>query len=276
MPELVAPQFETDIGPRRGHRLDPSAVGMDHVPAGGNKPPLDLLGCDAGVHRGGLGRLAEPVQQQRCIGSGCTRDAGDVGGPLVFRQGVEAAEIQQQRVTVTHIELAQPGDITKDEPRRDARANRPSAGGGQAWARGLPDLMNYLHSQMRKGQLRQMDPVVALQLLAGPIVVHLLTRPLAQALTDFDTPQSQVLDDIVHAWLRAMAPQRRRSPTVDSNAEAHLVMQTTGALANETLQEFGGSRAGPSWPPMTHHRLALAIHHAPKTDMGGGGVLRLR
>jgi AcrR family transcriptional regulator len=73
-------------------------------------------------------------------------------------------------------------------------------------ARGLPDLMNYLHAQMRKGQLRQMDPVVALQLLAGPIVVHLLTRPLAQALTDFDTPQSQVLDDIVHAWLRAMAP----------------------------------------------------------------------
>ena len=52
-----------------------------------------------------------------------------------------------------------------------------------------------------------MPPVLAIQLLAGPIVVHLLTRPLAQALIDVETPESEVVDEIVHAWLRAMAPE---------------------------------------------------------------------
>ena len=73
-------------------------------------------------------------------------------------------------------------------------------------ARGLPDLINYLNNQMQAGRLRPMHPVLAIQLLAGPIVVHLLTRPLAEALIDFDTPQLELLDEIVHAWLRAMAP----------------------------------------------------------------------
>jgi hypothetical protein len=61
---------------------------------------------------------------------------------------------------------------------------------------------------MQAGRLRQMDPILAIQLLAGPIVVHLLTQPLAQALVGFDIPQPQVLDQIVHAWLRAMAPEQ--------------------------------------------------------------------
>jgi AcrR family transcriptional regulator len=73
-------------------------------------------------------------------------------------------------------------------------------------ARGLPDLVNYLTNQMHAGRLRPMHPVLAFQLLAGPIVVHLLTRPLAEALIDFQTPQSEILDEIVHAWLRAMTP----------------------------------------------------------------------
>ena len=55
-------------------------------------------------------------------------------------------------------------------------------------------------------------PVLALQLLAGPIVAHQLTWPLAEALNDFQTPQSEVLDEIVQAWLRAMA--------TDEDAEA--------------------------------------------------------
>jgi AcrR family transcriptional regulator len=71
-------------------------------------------------------------------------------------------------------------------------------------ARGLPDLITYVSNQMQAGRLRRMHPVVAIQLLAGPIVVHLLTRPLAEALIDFVTPEPEVLDEIVHAWLRAM------------------------------------------------------------------------
>jgi AcrR family transcriptional regulator len=76
----------------------------------------------------------------------------------------------------------------------------------ESMARGLPDLVGYLSNEMQEGRLRPMHPVLATQLLAGPIVVHMLTRPLAEALPGFDTPESELLDEIVRAWLRAMAP----------------------------------------------------------------------
>ena len=75
-------------------------------------------------------------------------------------------------------------------------------------ARGLPDLVEYLSNQMDAGRLRQMHPILAFQLLAGPIVVHLLTRPLAEPLIGFNTSQSELVDEIVQAWLRAMAPEQ--------------------------------------------------------------------
>jgi AcrR family transcriptional regulator len=74
-------------------------------------------------------------------------------------------------------------------------------------ARGLPDLVRYLNGQMGAGRLRRMHPVLAFQLLAGPIVAHLLTRPLAESLIGFRVPPSEVIDQIVSAWLRAMAPE---------------------------------------------------------------------
>lgn len=79
-------------------------------------------------------------------------------------------------------------------------------------ARGLPDLVDYLSSQMRAGHLRPMHPIVALQLLAGPIAVHLLTRPLAEAVMALPAPQPAFLDEVVDAWLRAMAPDANTAP----------------------------------------------------------------
>jgi AcrR family transcriptional regulator len=73
-------------------------------------------------------------------------------------------------------------------------------------ARGLPDLVDYLSRQMEAGRLRRMHPILAFQLLAGPIVVHQLTRPLAEPLIGFSQSQSELIDEIVQAWLRAMAP----------------------------------------------------------------------
>jgi hypothetical protein len=58
---------------------------------------------------------------------------------------------------------------------------------------------------MAAGRVRQMHPVLAFQLLAGPIVAHLLTRPLAESLIGFTTLPHEVVDEIVEAWLRAMA-----------------------------------------------------------------------
>ena len=76
----------------------------------------------------------------------------------------------------------------------------------QSLGRGLPDLVRYLGGQMAAGRLRRIHPVIALQLLAGPIVVHFLTRPLA-SLAGFDSPTGEVVDQVVKAWLRAMAPE---------------------------------------------------------------------
>lgn len=73
-------------------------------------------------------------------------------------------------------------------------------------ARGLPDLIGYLGAQMAAGRLRRMHPALAFQLLAGPVVAHLLSRPLAESLLDWRTPPAEVVDQIVDAWLRAMAP----------------------------------------------------------------------
>jgi AcrR family transcriptional regulator len=71
--------------------------------------------------------------------------------------------------------------------------------------RGLPDLIQYLSREMAAGRLRRMHPVVAFQLLAGPIVAHQLTRPLAERFLGFRTSTERVNEQIVQAWLRSMA-----------------------------------------------------------------------
>ena len=79
----------------------------------------------------------------------------------------------------------------------------------QSMTRGLPDLIQYLGDEMAAGRLRRMHPIIAFQLLAGPIFVHLATRPLA-AMVGFKAPLHEVVQQIVDAWLRAMAPTRGR------------------------------------------------------------------
>jgi hypothetical protein len=58
---------------------------------------------------------------------------------------------------------------------------------------------------MAAGRLRRTHPVLALQLLAGPIVAHELTRPLA-ALVGFTVPREQVVAEVVKFWLEALSP----------------------------------------------------------------------
>ena len=73
-------------------------------------------------------------------------------------------------------------------------------------AQGLPELVGYLNRQIEAGRLRRMHPILAFQLLAGPIVVHQLTRPLAEPLVGFSQSQHELIEEVVQAWLRAMAP----------------------------------------------------------------------
>lgn len=84
----------------------------------------------------------------------------------------------------------------------------PDVGEGvrHGMARGFPDLARYLNSQMQAGRLRRIEPILAFQLLAGPVLVHLLTRPLAMQ-AGFSMPPEEVIEEISGAWLRAMAPE---------------------------------------------------------------------
>lgn len=76
-------------------------------------------------------------------------------------------------------------------------------------ARGLPDLINYLNNQTEAGRLRSMHPVLAIQLLAGPIVVNLFTRPLAEALIDFEMHSQS-------SWTRSCTPGYGPWPPMDA------------------------------------------------------------
>jgi AcrR family transcriptional regulator len=73
--------------------------------------------------------------------------------------------------------------------------------------RGLPDLIAYLTHQVAMGRLRAVHPVIALQMLAGPLVAHELTRPLA-ALVGFDASREAVADQVAELWLSAMSTER--------------------------------------------------------------------
>ena len=78
----------------------------------------------------------------------------------------------------------------------------------RSMSRGLPDVIQYLGAEMSSGRLRRMHPVLAFQLLAGPIFVHIATRPLA-AMLGFKAPLEDVVRQVAGAWLRATAPGKR-------------------------------------------------------------------
>jgi hypothetical protein len=59
---------------------------------------------------------------------------------------------------------------------------------------------------MAAGRLRRMSPVLACQLLAGPILAAQLTQPLAHQVEPQGPAGSALVDQIVEAWRRAMAP----------------------------------------------------------------------
>jgi AcrR family transcriptional regulator len=76
--------------------------------------------------------------------------------------------------------------------------------------RTLPLVAGYLDQQMATGRLRRMDPVLAMQALAGPIVMHLLMQASAEAQSGAGhrvaLPLEGVVEELVGMWLRAMTP----------------------------------------------------------------------
>jgi AcrR family transcriptional regulator len=88
--------------------------------------------------------------------------------------------------------------------------------------RTLPLVAGYLDQQMAAGHLRRMDPVLAMQALAGPIVMHLLMQASAQSQSGaghgLALPLEGVVDELVGLWLRAMTPGDGHHQQPRSNA----------------------------------------------------------
>jgi AcrR family transcriptional regulator len=90
--------------------------------------------------------------------------------------------------------------------------------------RTLPLVTRYLAEQMAAGQLRRMDPALAFQALAGPIVLHLLWR--AQGASRGDEPPvggaslEKVVDELVGLWLRAIATDQQAAPRAAASTPA--------------------------------------------------------
>jgi AcrR family transcriptional regulator len=100
-------------------------------------------------------------------------------------------------------------EVSRGEPNSYASADPQK---NAAWAmRTLPLVARYLAEQMAAGRLRRMDPVLAMQALVGPIVMHLLARSPAGSQSGRDRgvlrPLDEAVDELVGMWLRAMTPR---------------------------------------------------------------------
>ncbi len=62
----------------------------------------------------------------------------------------------------------------------------------------------YLQRQMDAGAVRRMHPILAVQVVLGPIFVHILTRPLAERLIGLSIPMEQVVDELSAAILEGV------------------------------------------------------------------------
>ncbi len=73
----------------------------------------------------------------------------------------------------------------------------------------LPDaigaLATYLARHMETGEIRRMHPILAVQVLMGPVFIHLLTRPMAERLIGLDMPIDQAIDALTAAMLEGLA-----------------------------------------------------------------------
>ena len=72
-------------------------------------------------------------------------------------------------------------------------------------------LVLYVMTQMNKGRLRPMHPLLALQSLIGPVLFHILTRPLAEKVLHLNIEGEAAVTQLAETWLQAMATKETES-----------------------------------------------------------------
>jgi AcrR family transcriptional regulator len=69
---------------------------------------------------------------------------------------------------------------------------------------GVAVVLGYVVEQMSAGRLRTMHPLLAVQSLVGPVLVHLITRGVLEREVGFAVPLEDVVVELAGLWLRAM------------------------------------------------------------------------
>jgi AcrR family transcriptional regulator len=78
-------------------------------------------------------------------------------------------------------------------------------------------ITRYLDQQMAAGRLRRMDPMLAMQAFLAPVMLHAVSRPVAEQYGLVTLSLDDAAQELTAAWLRAMAPPRhRRAQPVDA------------------------------------------------------------
>jgi len=70
----------------------------------------------------------------------------------------------------------------------------------------LGTLGGYLGAQMAAGRLRRMHPLLAAQVLIGPVFFHLMTRPIALRVAQLDLELDEAVTTLAEAAVRGLAP----------------------------------------------------------------------
>jgi AcrR family transcriptional regulator len=70
----------------------------------------------------------------------------------------------------------------------------------------LRALGGYLGRQMAAGRIRTMHPTLAVQSFVGPLLFHLLTRPMAARYGGLDEPLEEAIDRLVAVTLQGLRP----------------------------------------------------------------------
>lgn len=128
----------------------------------------------------------------------------DVVLPAVYRTAARTAAARIGIIRAVFFE------VTAGSPEALAGAGRPVQAMIQA-------LGGYLQRQMDAGHVRRMHPTLAAQLIIGPLLFHLLTRPFAKGLTGFDMPLEDAVDQMVAAALRGLGTST--SPSIPGPQE---------------------------------------------------------
>jgi AcrR family transcriptional regulator len=65
----------------------------------------------------------------------------------------------------------------------------------------------YMAEQMARGRLRPMHPILAIQACMGPVVFHLLTRPVADQVVRLDVPIDEAVEELAQTALHGLLPE---------------------------------------------------------------------